>query len=92
MAAAEVVELQSETRTNARTSDLSLTGCYVDAINPLPLGTRVRVQIVHANATFVAVGIVAYSMTSMGMGITFTEIEPNCRAILEKWITALRGR
>jgi hypothetical protein len=90
MAAAEVTELQSEMRTNARTSDLSLTGCYVDSINPFPLGTRIRLQITHDNATFVAVGVVAYSQTSMGMGITFTEIEPNYRAILEKWIAALR--
>src|SRR5437764_12964717 len=42
---AELIDLAGSTRISARTADLSLRGCYIDTLNPLPLGTRVRLQL-----------------------------------------------
>ena len=87
--AAEVIELQTDTHIKARTSDVSLVGCYLDMMNPLPLGTDVRLKLAHQNTTFIALGTVAYSQANMGMGITFTVVEPEQQRVLEKWFTGL---
>jgi len=41
----EMVEMCTGSRIQARTSDLSLQGCYVDTLNPLPVGAAVRLRI-----------------------------------------------
>ena len=64
----------------------------MDAGKLLPAGMRVRVRIVHKAASFVALGKVVYALPNAGMGVVFTEIEPNYQFILEKWIAQLRDR
>jgi hypothetical protein len=87
--AAEVIELQTDTHIKARTSDMSLVGCYLDMMNPLPLGTDIRLQLAHQDTTFTALGTVAYTQANMGMGITFTVVEPHQQSVLEKWLADL---
>ena len=89
IASAEVLEVPTETKLNARTSDLSRGGCYLDTMNPFPVGTDVRVQIVHGDITFEAVGKVIHAQTNMGMGIAFLQIDPKSQAILEQWLQEL---
>src|SRR5580692_4207553 len=50
IASAQVVETRTEARLQARTSDLSREGCYLDMLNPLPIGTRQRIQHVEVAA------------------------------------------
>jgi hypothetical protein len=45
--AAEVVELPRGAKLSARTSDISRTGCYVDTLNPIQQGSRVRIRFTH---------------------------------------------
>ena len=89
IASVEVVEAQSDAHLRARISDLSLVGCYLDTINPLPAGTEVRLNIVHNDATFSALGVVAHYQPNMGMGIRFTEVQLDHDAILEQWLAEL---
>ncbi len=89
IAAVEIVELQSNARMRARTSDVSLIGCYVDTVNPLPAGTEVRVQLTHQDTIFTALGVVAHLQQNMGMGVRFTEVELDQQAVLEKWLAGL---
>ncbi len=91
IAAVEIVELQSDTHMRARTSDVSLVGCYVDMVNPLPVGTEIRVQITHQDTTFTALGMVAHTDPNMGMGVRFTVVELDQQAVLAKWIADLAG-
>ena len=88
----EVTDVQSEVHTRERTSDLSLFGCRVSTAKPLPPGTKVWIRIEHEGATFVAMGRVVFSSPHSGMGVVFTNIEPNSQVILEKWIGQLRVR
>src|SRR5437899_400677 len=46
IAAAEVLAENNGSRMTARISDLSVSGCYVDTINPLADGTLVQVKII----------------------------------------------
>ena len=74
IASAEVIEVQTNARLKARISDLSLVGCYLDTTNSLPPGTEVMVHITHDEATFAALGIIAYCHPNMGMGVRFTDV------------------
>lgn len=81
--------MKTNTRLKARTSDLSVVGCYLDTTNSLPIGTEVRVQIAHNDKTFTAFGIIAYCLPNMGMGVRFTDVDLEQHEILEGWLAAL---
>lgn len=87
VASAEIICLDTETRLPARTGDLSQHGCYIDMVHPLPLGTNLRVQIVHEQRTFAALAGVVYSHPPLGMGLAFSQIESGQEAILETWLS-----
>ena len=89
IADAEVTEISSDTRLAAKTSDLSLSGCFLDMLNPSPQGKDVRVTISHEGATFTALGSVVFVLPNMGMGVVFTSVEHNQQAILQKWIASV---
>src|SRR2546422_4355076 len=55
-ASIELTDLQSETQTKEQTSDLSLFGCHVATLKPLPPGTKVRIKISHRRDTLEALG------------------------------------
>lgn len=90
-ASVELLESKRETRISARTGDLSLHGCYVDTRNPFQSGASVRVLITHKDEKFTAIGKVAHSKPDVGMGISFTEIPADQRAILMKWLSGVHG-
>ena len=90
-AVGELVDAASQTRINARVADISLNGCYFDVINVFGDGTRVHVSINHANLQFKALGTVVYSLTGMGMGVTFTDLKPDMASVLQRWISEIRG-
>lgn len=86
VASVEVTELRSGTRLSARTSEVGLGGCYVDALNPFANGVQVKLRIVRDQGVFEATAKVVYSDPSFGMGLSFTEIAPEQRLILENWL------
>jgi c-di-GMP-binding flagellar brake protein YcgR len=89
VASAEVTDLASNTRLSARTSEIGIGGCYVDAMNPFPVGTIVHVRILRDKGAFEAQAKVAYCDLTMGMGVAFTEIAPEQRAMLEDWLAEI---
>ncbi len=85
-AAAEITEVISETVMNARTSELSSHGCYMDMLNPLPLNTAVRVRLTYNAESIEVMAHVIYSQPNMGMGLAFDEISEVQDQLLEKWM------
>lgn len=90
-AAATVLDVHSQTRVVGRIGDLGAGGCYIDTLSPFSAATAVRVSLNRGKQQFEALATVTYSMQSMGMGLAFTEIKPEYRAVLEKWIAELNG-
>jgi hypothetical protein len=90
-ATTEVVDIKSRTRMNARTSDLSRHGCYIDTQSPFPLHTKVRIRITNAKKSFETHATVVYSLPNMGMGLSFSTPEPEQQKILTAWIDDLSG-
>jgi hypothetical protein len=76
---------------NARTSDICVGGCYVDTFCPLPRKTDVKIRISRDGESLEAQAMVVYSKIGMGMGLRFTSLEPDHRAMLDRWIAELSG-
>jgi hypothetical protein len=87
VAAAKIIDVNTEVRLAAQTGDLSKHGCYMDMVNPLPLGTAVKIQIEHGKRTFGAAAGVVYSVPLLGMGLVFHEIEAEQKTTLEEWLS-----
>jgi len=90
-AAAELIETASRTRLSARAADLSLSGCYLDAINLFPVGSTVRIRLTTEGHSFECEARVTYSLQGMGMGIVFTNVSPGQALALGNWIAELSG-
>ena len=85
-ATAQVRDLGSRNEQVLLTRDLSAGGCFIKTAAPLPKGSRVRVRIEHAGARFSAVARVTDNVSAEGMGVEFVEVEPDDRAVLQKWL------
>jgi hypothetical protein len=86
VASVEVTDLHSGTRLSARISELSVGGCYVDALTPFPEGTLVKLRITRDQGAFESIGKVVYTHANFGMGVAFTDVKSDQRSILETWI------
>lgn len=89
IAPVEMVELGTGTRLQARTSDLSVRGCYVDTLNPLPVGAAVRLQIQRSNMILDVLANVSSRHVGSGMGLVFEEMADAQRAVLKGWLFEL---
>jgi len=90
-ATVELVDIQSRTKVQARTSDLSLGGCYVDTTSPLPADVTVKMRLTRDKRSFEVQARVAYSLAGMGMGMAFTKAAPDQLEVLKRWIGELTG-
>lgn len=90
-AMAEVIELESEARIQGRVSDLGPGGCYVDTINPLPIGTTVKLRLTHAERTLESQAEVVYAHEGIGMGLAFVALEPVHLEVLRDWMGEVSG-
>ncbi len=91
IAPAELVDVGNGTQISARTSDLSLQGCYVDTLNPFPLGTVLRVRILKADHIFETKARVSSRHPGSGMGLLFGELTPQQCALLVRWLAESDG-
>jgi hypothetical protein len=85
----ELVEMRTGSCIHARTSDLSLQGCYVDTLNPLPVGAAVRLQIHRSGATLDVLANVSSRHVGSGMGLVFSDVTEPQRAIVDNWLNEL---
>jgi hypothetical protein len=86
VASVEAEELTSGVNLSARTSDVSVHGCYLDTINPFSPGTRIRVHLTKGNETVHSLAVVTYAHTGLGMGVAFMETTQDSREIIQRWI------
>jgi len=87
----EALEPKSNTQISGRSSDVSLSGCYVDTLNPFPEGTLIRIRLTRENISFEANATVIFSQIGMGMGVAFTSAEKDQFRVYQKWIDELSG-
>ncbi len=85
------IGFEDNRRTHLQTNatDISGRGCYVDTLQPLPLGTKVNVTFWMDSEKIHTDGVVRASDPNVGMGIEFTELENQVQEKLQQYIEKL---
>jgi hypothetical protein len=92
------VTLRDGTAVPAQLCELSSHGCYIDTLEPIPIGAQVRLRIYTGESTCELLGKVIYlhsgggSMGLFGMGVTFGEIDPKQRSAIDAWLRELASK
>jgi hypothetical protein len=89
IASVELTDPLNEVRISGRISEISRTGCFVDILNTLPVGTLIQVRIVRDQGTLVCPGRIVYAQEPMGMGIAFVDTPADQQETLDKWVAEL---
>jgi hypothetical protein len=87
---AEVLDLESGSRSDGVTSDISLGGCFVCTSKPLAVKSRARVTLKRKGECVEALAMVRIVKPRIGMGLEFLDIESSSNSILNRWLDQLR--
>ncbi len=75
---AEIQYLCDSSVLNARISDISIGGLFIDTVNPLELGKTVKFRMTVppeiSDKPIVGEGVVSWRQAMMGMGVRFTRM------------------
>jgi hypothetical protein len=87
-ASAEVVMESAPAETlRARATELSLRGCFLEVAGRFEPEERLQVKLFHGSELFEASAEVIY-VRKGGVGVTFGEMNPHFRQVLQKWVLA----
>jgi c-di-GMP-binding flagellar brake protein YcgR len=87
---AELLDLESGSRIEGVTSDISLGGCFICTSKPLTLGTRTRITLKRKEQLVEALAVVRIVKPRIGMGVEFIDVEPPYDEKLSRLIEQLR--
>ncbi len=87
---AEVLDLESGSRSEGITSDLSLGGCFVCTSKPLAVKSRARVTLRRKGEIVEALATVRIVKPRIGMGLEFIDVESSSNSVLTRWLDQLR--
>jgi hypothetical protein len=86
--AAEVLEIATGATMSARSSDVSRSGCYIDTLNPVSVGSQVKVQLRRGDVVFDTIARVVYVCPGLGMGLNWgTDMLPEKLLTLDRWLS-----
>lgn len=72
-------------RAETRISDINLSGVFIDALSPLPVGAAVRLSFTLPGGQRVSVeGVVVHSQPRIGMGVSFTGLKPEDAKLIQQ--------
>jgi PilZ domain-containing protein len=83
---AVVLDLETGSKTDGVTSDISMGGIFVCTSKPLPSNTRVRITLTRKDQKAEALGMVRIVKPRIGMGIEFLDLEQPHYAMLRRWV------
>jgi cytoskeletal protein CcmA (bactofilin family) len=86
VASVEMMDTQTRTILRARTSDLSMSGCYIDTLNPFPVGAILDLRIQKATESLIARVSVRTQHLGSGMGVAFTGLLTERCSTVRNWL------
>jgi len=86
---AELLEAGCEVRTWASFTDISLHGCYVEAQATYPAGTALEMKLEANGFKVETTGTVRVNYPYLGMGIAFSEMSEENRAVLRELLGSI---
>jgi PilZ domain-containing protein len=85
---AEVSAEGSNATVKAKTSDVSLVGCFMNTTQSFPQGTKVKLKLLWNDDSFSSTGVVS-RLQPMGMGISFENVKKDQTETLRQWLSAV---
>src|SRR5467141_2583294 len=90
------VTLRDGTGVRAQLAELSSRGCYIDALEPIPVRTKLRLRICDGMSTCELHGKVIYMQSGggfgiFGMGVLFEEMGAGQHSAIGAWLHKLAG-
>ena len=90
------ITLRNGASLSAQLSELSSRGCYIDALESVPVGTEFNLRIRDGVSTCEVPGKVIYKHTGgglgvVGMGVVFGQIAPEQTSLINGWLRSLSG-
>jgi hypothetical protein len=92
IAEADVADIASGVKLSARVSDLSLSGCYLDALTPLPEGSDVHLRIDFNNERLALRAKIRFSHAGLGMGVQFNSLSGEQMQTLHNWLVLIGAK
>lgn len=91
------VNLKDGLRLRAQVSELSSRGCYVDALEPVPVGTDLDLYISYGMTACEIRGKVIYKHSGgglgvFGMGVLFGDMNPEQNNTIHGWLSQAAGQ
>ncbi len=78
---------------NARTSDISLGGCYIESLAQVTVGERILFEIQLPSGRWIPLsGHVVHHHVGLGFGVRFSLLSDMVKRMLEEAIEAVRPR
>ena len=82
------------TSVDAQVLEISSHGCYIDTLEPIPVGTELQLRINNGTSTCELRGKVIYmhpghGMAIAGMGVVFHDMASEQRSAIETWLRDL---
>jgi len=84
-----VLDLETGSKTEGVTSDLSMGGVFVCTSKPVSSNTRVRLTLTRKDQKLEALGMVRIVKPRIGMGIEFLDLEQPHYGVLRRWVEQL---
>jgi hypothetical protein len=85
----ELLDMESGTKTEGVTSDISMGGVFICTSRPLPSNSRIRVTLLRKDQRVEALGVVRIVKPRIGMGIEFIDLESPYLEVLRRWVEQL---
>ncbi len=90
------VTLRDGTWVRGQLDELSLRGCYIDTLEPIPIRTKLRLRISDGISTCELRGKVIYIHSGggfgiFGMGVLFEEMDAEQHSAIDAWLRGLAG-
>ena len=91
------VTLRDGTWVPAQLTELSSRGCYIDTLEPIAIGTKLRLRISGGVSTCEFHGKVIYmhsggGLAMFGMGVVFGEMGAEQHTAINAWVRQLAGK
>ena len=79
----------SGSKSVARTTDISVTGCFIDTLGQVGVGDTLNLRFKPPDGEYISVqGKVMYQQTGLGFGVRFTKISDSDRLRLDAILNA----
>jgi hypothetical protein len=86
----EMLDLESGSRTEGVTSDISMGGAFICTSKPLASNARLRITFTRKNEKVEVLAVVRIGKPRIGMGVEFIDVESPYHEILVRWVDQLR--